>query len=774
MKKVGRDSLDLIRENIEKLKEIFPEVFTEGRIDFEKLKENLGEFVEESEEKYQFTWFGKRKANQLALTPTRATLRPAKTESKNWKKTKNLYIEGDNLEVLKVLQKAYYQKVKMIYIDPPYNTGKDFIYKDNYSEPLKNYLTMTGQIDEEGNPLTTNRETSGRKHSNWLNMMYPRLKLARNLLRDDGVIFISIDDNEIANLRKIMDEIFGEENFLYQLTVVNNLNGNDNSSGMMETHEYCLIYAKNKEKFEFGVLPIDDEKELEKWQIDEKGYYKEGGGLKATGEAAERRFRPNLFFPIYINENSILKKTDSNIEKLDKLKVEKNDIITSSLSIKDVITYTFKLPISTPKEQLDAACDIQLYENAGLDLNKQYKHFYIKKELTNEHVYLIEAIAIEEELLKSKFSNIIEKTNYIDYISLSVFAFSEFYELYQKEAKRDAFVYLDNNQSFIAVYENGEYLYSKTLNPLKPLLKSLNLDYNKFLKLMESKGVKKENYDLDDFLMANEVDKFFSDYFMAINNRMSYGKSIFYLDNVDNIYFYTPFNIRDIDTLKDFWELSGVNFEIIHNEEINLLDKLTLNYNEKHYKDKINFSIFPKPPKFYKTKTFQLIMIILISFGIFGADFTYRNMQNNQLKTQITNIKKQLKTKQTKLEKLKIKNKIVLNKLHIYKDKISQINKKFTHIKEVLQTALILTNKQKTNKDFIIISNALKNNKLHTFLISKDKNEFKIGIYTNIANRKNIANFMNSLLKNNYQNIRTNEISTTDTNYYMSLIRFSK
>jgi adenine-specific DNA-methyltransferase len=243
MKKLEKESLDLVKDNIKKLKEIFPDVFTEDKIDFEKLRENLGEFVEESDEKYQFTWFGKKKANQLALTPTKATLRPDKESSKNWDSTKNIYIEGDNLEVLKVLQKAYYKKIKMIYIDPPYNTGKDFIYKDSYQDNLKNYLAMTGQIDEEGNSLTTNIEKSGRKHSNWLNMMYPRLKLARNLLRDDGVIFVSIDDNEVANLRKIMDEIFGEENLL--LIQVINRPSEIASNYTISKHEYILIYAKN-------------------------------------------------------------------------------------------------------------------------------------------------------------------------------------------------------------------------------------------------------------------------------------------------------------------------------------------------------------------------------------------------------------------------------------------------------------------------------------------------------------------------------------------------
>jgi len=478
---------------------------------------------------------------------------------------------------------------------------------------------------------------------------------------------------------------------------------------------------------------------------------------------------------IYINKDKFYQKKDSNIEKLDKLKIDKKDIITSTLFIKDVITYTFKLPLSTPTEQLNAECDIQFYENAGLDLNKQYKHFYIKKTLEKENMYLIEAIAVEESILKEKFQHIVEKTNYIDYISLSLFTFNEFYNLYNKEKKRDAFVYLDNEQSFIAIYENGEYLYSKTLNPLAPLLKSLTLDYDKFISLMGEKGVNKENYDLDDFLVANEIDSFFSDYFMAINNRISYGKSIFYLENIDNIYFYTPFYIKDIEILKDFWELSGINFEIIPQHEINFLDKLAIHYNENHYNDKINFSIFPKPPKFYKTKTFQLIMVIILSFSIFGADFWYRSYQNKQLQQETNKINKILISKQARLRQIEAINKIISKRLKKEKTKINQITKNIKHIKKVLQTTLLLTNEVKTSEDFITITKLLYKNQLHLFVISKDaKNSFEVGVYTTIQNRQYIAKFMDDLLQKNYENIRTNTIQPKNTNYYISLIRFTK
>lgn len=227
--------------------------------------------------------------------------------------TQNTLIIGDNLDVLKLLKSAYSEKIKMIYIDPPYNTrNDDFIYPDDFRADYKAILREVGllEIDEEGNEVESEtlqffRNITGSKsHSGWLAFMLPRLKLARDLLREDGVIFISIDDNEQANLKILCDEIFGEENFIYQLSVVDKLNGNDNSSGMMETQEYCLIYAKNINHFTMGVLPIDEDLQNE-WKQDELGWWKEGGSLKATGEAAHREARPNLFFPLYIDEKSL-------------------------------------------------------------------------------------------------------------------------------------------------------------------------------------------------------------------------------------------------------------------------------------------------------------------------------------------------------------------------------------------------------------------------------------------------------------------------------------
>ena len=235
---------DIAEENIAKLKEIFPDVFCEGKVDFEKLQQVLGNYIEEEDERYNFSWNGKGRSLRLAQSPSTGTLRPCKEESKDWDTTENLYVEGDNLEVLKLLQKSYHGKIKMIYIDPPYNTGHDFVYPDDYTDNMQNYLELTGQVDREGKKITTNPDTNGRYHTDWLNMMYPRLRLARNLLADDGVIFISIDDNEVANLKKLCDEVFGEGNFVGEIVRKTKSMTADNGNGFNLQHEVVVIYAK--------------------------------------------------------------------------------------------------------------------------------------------------------------------------------------------------------------------------------------------------------------------------------------------------------------------------------------------------------------------------------------------------------------------------------------------------------------------------------------------------------------------------------------------------
>lgn len=241
------ESMNITEESIKKLQQLFPECACDGKVDFDKLKQVLGEFVDDDTERYNFTWNGKGRALRLSQTPSMGTLRPCKEESVDWDNTKNLYIEGDNLEVLKLLQKSYHSKIKLIYIDPPYNTGHDFVYPDDFTDSIEHYKVITGQVDEEGKAVTTNSDTSGRYHTDWMNMMYPRLRLARGLLKDNGAIFISIDDNEVDNLKKLCNEVFGEDNFIAQFPWQSRQsiqNDTDLSSG----HEYVVAYAKVRRK----------------------------------------------------------------------------------------------------------------------------------------------------------------------------------------------------------------------------------------------------------------------------------------------------------------------------------------------------------------------------------------------------------------------------------------------------------------------------------------------------------------------------------------------
>ena len=245
IRKVNSYSKSAKTELVSQLEKIIPEIFEEGKIDFEKLKTLLSDNIDNSVDHYSFTWNGKKQSIRLAQQPTTTTLKPNKKKSKNWDNTKNLYIEGDNLEVLKLLQRSYADKVKLIYVDPPYNTGKDFVYRDSFSDSLDNYLEQTGQVDSDGNKLHVNTDTNGRYHTDWLNMMYPRLKLARNLLSDDGVIFISIDDTEQANLKKIADEIFGEKNFLAQVIWERAFSPINLKKNFSVSHDYILVYGKD-------------------------------------------------------------------------------------------------------------------------------------------------------------------------------------------------------------------------------------------------------------------------------------------------------------------------------------------------------------------------------------------------------------------------------------------------------------------------------------------------------------------------------------------------
>ncbi|HFX4595160.1 TPA: site-specific DNA-methyltransferase [Escherichia coli] len=308
MKKITSDmtelqSMNITEDNISKLNSLFPEAFNENGIDFDVLKQLLGENVDDKEERYGLNWHGKRQARQLALTPSRGTLRPCKDESVDWDNTKNVMIEGDNLEVLKLRQKSYAGKVKLIYIDPPYNTGKDFVYPDNFQDNMKNYLEITGQT-EDGNRLSTNTETSGRYHTDWLNMMYPRLKLARNLLANSGFIFISIDENELHNLCGICFEIFGEENFISLIANTNNPKGRSDDKFIATAHEYILVMAKNINYAKTYGFEPDDKITKRYNKTDENGEIFRDIDLRKTGDADRREDRPDMFYYFYYDQKT--------------------------------------------------------------------------------------------------------------------------------------------------------------------------------------------------------------------------------------------------------------------------------------------------------------------------------------------------------------------------------------------------------------------------------------------------------------------------------------
>lgn len=284
-------SMDIEAENKARLASTFPECFTEGKLDIDKLLSLCGEYITDDFEKYEFKWKGKSECLRLAQRRSTATLRPCPSESVHFDTTQNLYIEGDNLEVLKLLQKSYFRKVKMIYIDPPYNTGSDFVYEDDFSDPMRRYVEVTQQTTK------SNPETMGRYHTNWLNMMYPRLRLAANLLRDDGVIFISIDDGEQSNMRKLCDEVFGEENFIAQVIWQKVYSPRMDVQGFSTSHDYVLCYVKSnvesirQEAFSQNAAQFN-------FTDPASGKKYRRRSIRKEGSHSTRSERPNLWFAL--------------------------------------------------------------------------------------------------------------------------------------------------------------------------------------------------------------------------------------------------------------------------------------------------------------------------------------------------------------------------------------------------------------------------------------------------------------------------------------------
>lgn len=311
MEKVDLRTADITQENIERLIELFPSVATETTdadgnvhldIDLDALRELIGAGAEGQRERYQFTWPGKRAAKEEARRNVDKTLRPERELSVNWDDTQNLYIEGDNLDALKILRSTYAGKIKLIYIDPPYNTGHDFIYDDDFAQSRAEYDASSGEYDDMGGRLVANLEGNGRFHSDWCSMIYPRLLLARDLLANDGAIFISIDDHELTNLMKIMDEVFGKEAFICTFAVVNNMKGRNDKANYAPCHESLVVYAKRG--FESYGLPLSEDKADEYDKTDEQGERYQLRDLRKRGNGDRREDRPNMYFPIYFDQST--------------------------------------------------------------------------------------------------------------------------------------------------------------------------------------------------------------------------------------------------------------------------------------------------------------------------------------------------------------------------------------------------------------------------------------------------------------------------------------
>lgn len=311
MDKLKMHSPDLSQDNIAKIRELFPGCVTEARdeatgsvrlaVDFDQLRQELSEhIVEGPQERYRLDWPGKREALALANAPIAKTLRPSREESVDFDTTHNLFIEGDNLDALKILQTAYLGSIKLIYIDPPYNTGNDFIYSDDFSEPIDDFLQRSGQLDDAGNKLVANSRSNGRFHSDWLSMLFSRLKISKSLLSQDGLLFVSIDDNESHNLKRMLDEVFGEENFVAECTVVSNPRGRQSDTYVANVHDKLIIYARNIDSAAVNGMPLSGEQRAEFSLKDENGEQYRLLGLRQRGAASNREDRPDMFFPIFV------------------------------------------------------------------------------------------------------------------------------------------------------------------------------------------------------------------------------------------------------------------------------------------------------------------------------------------------------------------------------------------------------------------------------------------------------------------------------------------
>ena len=422
MEKLKLENLNIIEDNIEKLKEIFPEIFVENKIDFVVLKEMLGEKVSVDKERYSLNWNGKQDSKLTSQEVSTSTLRPSKTEGKKFDETKNIYIEGDNLEVIKLLQKSYYGKIDTIYIDPPYNTGNDIIYKNDYSVDLDYYKKITGQKNNEDIILTTNTESNGKYHSNWLSMMYPRLLLARKLLTDDGIICLAIDSNELHSLALLCDEVFGRHNRIGMITVVSKPEGRNQEKFFATSTEYALFYAKNKINCNFNSVILDDEIKKTFDRQDSKGKYRLNNYIRLGGGNDNLRInKPNFYYPIYISKNL----AKISLEEIPDAYIKYPHTISQERTWKTKKeTFQERLELGEILAEFDAKGEIQVYEKYREDKGQLIKTHWIDK----KYNFIVNGTNILEELMGGKTFDFPKSLYYVKDI-LSIIAKKDGYIL---------------------------------------------------------------------------------------------------------------------------------------------------------------------------------------------------------------------------------------------------------------------------------------------------------------------------------------------------------
>lgn len=468
----------------------------------------------------------------------------------------------------------------------------------------------------------------------------------------------------------------------------------------------------------------------------------------------------------FISTNTLLKLQNDTVITSE-LKKEKGSV-AARLRYHDLVLYSFKLPKAS-EEELRPVAEIKFYEEAGLNLNKTYKTHYLFRDLKEEDNVLIEAIAVDEEILKSRFKSTLESVKYIDFIVLPFLVYESFYRITDIPPKRDAFIYVEKEEAFVTIYENGKYLYAKSLQTVDSLLKSVGISYEEFIALVGTRDTgddpKKED-------ILGEIDKFFSDLFMKVNNVLSYGRSVFYLEGIDRIYFYTPFVISEFEAFKSFWELSQVEFEHLRVEEntkVNQFDLLSLYHvSEASKYDKENLTIFHRPAPFYKREIGKLALTAGVFFVLMLGDYYLRYDEVREIEESVTELQSvheektvQLTKVLSEIKKLKQEN----DALKVELSHLAKENETMTQMTEVIKKQ----QQDSLQKEIASLSKLLYLHQLKITALHYDQGYFTLGVVSKEEKREEISAFMSDVLLFGYKDVNTTRIENGEKSYYSEI-----